>query len=332
MRVTNPSRVEARFYSRSNSTIKVCDLSDAEVVRRSRLINQARNRFAHAQLGKVMECAVPKPDWFLAAEKRARRFVKGLGLLAAKGQQVILADVAGLEQSRTIFPHDSETHTTDAQYDKYFGVVMRYSLAEQAHREGKGLAIRAILTHELVHSAEYIGKTMTQIYDPAAGAWSISQRAGFQLGEITASGQAIERGAFFDEGIAEFAGSLLVRRAKDPTCSLISFDELPPPELPSHYLSIQLDKGVPYTAGYDAYAMELLAWGTQKKGVLAADDFIGALLDSHSLDQPTRLKAFRTVATSTDKLEPGLYPYLRDLTHTRENWQDGLAAVYRAVS
>lgn len=332
MRVTNPSSVEASFYRQENGMIKSCDLPAGEAARRSQLINQAWNKSARTQLARVMEFAVPKPPWFLTAETRARQFVRGLGLLAAKGQQVILAEVDGLEQSRQIFGHDSEMYTTDAQCDKYFGVVMRYSLAKQAQQQGKSLVISAILAHELVHSAEYVEKSIAQIYDPVVGDWSISQRAGFHIGEKTASGQVIQKGAFFDEGVAEYAAGLLFRRAKDPACNLVSFDELPTAELPNHYLEIQLDKGTPYAAGPDAYAMELLAWGAQKKGVIAADDFIGALLASHSQDKSTRLKAFRTVASSTDAVKPGLYPYLRDLAYTRENWQNGLTAVYDAVS
>jgi hypothetical protein len=84
------------------------------------------------------------------------------------------------------------------------------------------------------------------------------------------------------------------------------------------------------TSGPDGYAMELIAWGLEKKGVMSSAEFVNLGIQTRA--QETQTVALRGIARAVNAVEPGLYRSLRELQYGREAWQQGLQQVYAAIT
>lgn len=190
----------------------------------------------------------------------------------------------------------------------------------ETRRNFGSTALRAIFVHECIHATKPRGSFGLSNFPKGSTRWI--QRGGFQV--LNTSGDVY--GGFYEEGFAEYIAGLYTRRENDPTASMISVptDELPPIELPSHYRSEAK------VAGFDGYAIELLAYGLERKGIAGADTLINAFIASRHKE--TEASSLRTIARLIDQVKPGLYTELQKLKYGREEWQHGLSLVYEAVT
>ncbi|MBI3889252.1 hypothetical protein HY312_01585, partial [Candidatus Saccharibacteria bacterium] len=133
------------------------------------------------------------------------------------------------------------------------------------------------------------------------------------------------RGRFFEEGLAEYVASRYRRRmvGDQNTLGIVSVPSLAIPE----YL-VQPDHAM--TSGPDGYAIELLAYGVEKKGIMNAEMFTELLLDTRRNN--TRLVALRTFAQVLERLETGLYSKLQFVAYDKTSWQDACAYVHSVVT
>ncbi len=283
----------------------------------------------HAREGwqLIKENEVEKPLWFRNQERQARKLVRSLGLVAAKRTSITIVDTENPDVVEKLFPWDKDGIYTQAVYDRPYGIYIRKPVVEMARTQAMPRAIGKTLAHELTHSAEYLGRNYYQQYDYDTNEWITHQRQGFNTDV-----RDIRRGAFYSEGVAEFVAGLYARgydRTKD---ALVSITDTPTAELPVQYREHNVDTGVPICVGPDAYALEVLAWGAEQKGIAPKDALIRSALATYSLKDSVRLEGFRSFARTINALRPGLYTDLRDLQLGHDAWQHGLDMALDAVT
>jgi hypothetical protein len=134
------------------------------------------------------------------------------------------------------------------------------------------------------------------------------------------------KGSFLEEGTCEWLADWGKRCLDKPLSPTIAIAGKPSPDLPERYQPLY-DYGV---SGPDGYAVELLAWGTERKRILDRGAFVTNLLDMRRPE--TKAVALRENIQAIEELQLGLYPKLRNLEYSRTNWQLGYRLVYEAVT
>jgi hypothetical protein len=259
---------------------------------------------------------VDSPRWLGDLERDARRFLGSLGFTNLKPIQLIregdeLEEIGFQKVGET----DSVVALTDPFYDKIY--VRQEKAAEMLRREGP-ISTGALLVHELAHdTASKIDVLAVQLQGDDA---IMLHRSGFGIMDSKGNPQ----GLFLEEGFAHFMTGWYVRTKKVDSLTVISRSE-PSMEVPGYYhISDELQ-----VAGPDGYAIELLAYGIEQKGIMPASAFVATMLETRSPD--TRTVALRTFAQAIDALRPGLYKNLRELQYSPEQWHAGLSMVHDAV-
>jgi hypothetical protein len=296
----NPSKLQLIFRDDHGDQVRQGKVTAQEVQQRTDAMNARFTRQALVDFAIIRDNRVEKPAWFRREERSVRQFVQQeLGLVAVKGTQITILDSEASAATKALFPWDvpGEVYTQGFSSHLY-GVVIRHAMLEMAQQQAVPQAIGKLLVHELVHSAEPYGPDYYQCYDTRRGEWG----TGFRQGFMTQVDGEIDRGMFFAEGLAEFAAGLYVRRRDDPTSSLVSMNSEWSSVLPAHYEQDNVDTGVSYFEGPDAYALECVARALEERAVMKSDDFIRSLLDAYSLEQVVRLRGLRTLAYGFNKV------------------------------
>lgn len=292
----------------------------------NRLWNEGRQETV-AELNRY---TIEKPEWFRSAERSARRFVRNIGLTAARGAQISLLQVDNPDVEMNIFGAPHVKRLVDAYHLPYLGIVVRNAYAELAHNQKGKLAIGQLLVHELVHTAESQSKTITCRYDEKTKQWNMIYRQGFTL--ISGSKKSKhQRGEFFTEGIAEYVSGLYIRSMVNQEKTYFDEEAVKSNRVPAHYTSFRPKKDYLYISGPDGFAFEVMAATLQKRGIVSADIFVQALLATHSEDYEKSLQGYRDVARYTNQIKPGLYTELQKLTYSRRSWRRGLNLVIDAA-
>jgi hypothetical protein len=261
-----------------------------------------------------------KPGWLREAEVDARRF---MGSLAFDDLPPIV-----LLRSNSIYQFDSSPPAgeTLAIWDAELGVILLgHSGLKKMYGKHGSVGVGATLAHELGHatvpSIDRVGVHL-RTRDPRQAEYVYGW--GWHVGTDTNP-----KGRFFEEAFAEFLAGWYarIRQTGGSPSPLISFQGKPDRHLPEHYQYTVSDDPI---AGPDGYTLELLAYGLRKRHILSVDDFVCTMFETRRSE--TSLQARRTFAQAVDQLSPGLYPYLRNLAYSRENWQEACDVVYSLVT
>jgi hypothetical protein len=136
-----------------------------------------------------------------------------------------------------------------------------------------------------------------------------------------------------EEGLAAYIEGQYVRSKVQHTFSPTSIKEKPQAYVPDHYRF--LDDGLARFSsesvmGADGYALEMLMWAVDKKGIMDARTFVGDLLATRH--KTSQAYALRNIISAINEIQPGLYEQLSRLPYTKEGCRDGCAMVYEAVT
>lgn len=268
----------------------------------------------HAEIAE--ELSVRKPDWFRHAEQDARAFIGSLAL-DNTAPIVLLKESDRLGEIGMYEPYSTIAHCNN--YEPL--IFVRRQAARSVDRYDEHL-LGSVLVHELMHSTAPAGTHVLRkrpdgsiLEDHRAGL--LTEHAGKPLG------------LFFEEGLAEFTAGWY-RRAKAeglvPTVD-IGINEIPAATLPDHYSY----RGMLAISGPDGYAIELMAWGMQRRHILRhASDLVGMMLETRH--PQTQTQALREFAQTVEQLEPGLYIHLRNLEYSAENWYEACRGIQGIVA
>lgn len=277
--------------------------------------------YAEAIEGYGAECdaiaddmAIEKPAWFTEAEADARDFIGTLGFEPRHPIHLL-----GEHKDISEAGFDDELMIAVANpFDNC--IFVRAKRMEMVSDRGGETLVASYLVHELAHvAAERIGLI-------AFKQRGEEMKASFRTGFITTAGDELTRGTFFEEGFAHFLAGWY-RRARDSDYqSVVDVADNPPLVVPSH-----LQPPDPaMTAGPDGYAMELLAWGAQRRSLMSGSGFVSIMLETRRSE--TQTDALRAFAQTIEAIRPGLYGELSQLQYGKAAWQIGLQAVHRAIT
>jgi hypothetical protein len=272
-------------------------------------------------IGPINALSVEKPGWFVGLEQEARGFMTGLGFaqlppifLLKEGQELEALDMLGDHQSYAI---------TD--WLNRYAVIRQKKVAKSLIEDGRAKAT-SVVVHELAHlSMEGMSYTIQR--DKNGG----YDGAGYVKSGLMFAGDEIVRGSFFEEGFAAYITGMFVRSAEGEE-SLISFLGQPAAYLPNHY-RLNDDNTQSFgenVTGPDGYALELLMWACEQKHVMPSNEFFANLLASRRLE--TQAEALRNLIYAINSIDNQLYPKLSRLKYGEQDWHDGCAFVYEAVT
>ena len=271
------------------------------------------------------EIMVPKPQWFKEDEAVAREFMARLGHTALPDIYVLgegkqLRALGMVSQKTTGEPE--VIATTD--WISRFALVRESKIAQCRHELG-AVKSQGILVHELLHLTE----TRADVVLARHGRRNYSTK--IRTGFIMAEGE-LAKGKFLEEALCTYFEGLFVRSQESAEGGLVSFAGVPPAKIPSHYKIKKARSGDAHNsmAGYDGYAMELLMYGCEQRGILSKEDFVAALLQTRQPD--TKATGMRSIFGAMNQLQPKLYGRLRALEYSRDNWRAGCDLVYQAVT
>jgi hypothetical protein len=273
------------------------------------LIAMVRPHFTDTKQQEIIQPrAIEKPEWFIAAESDARSFMSSLGFNNLGEIYFIEGNLDGplLDQNVDAY-HDSITRNILASEAKLTNMLQ----TEGLH------CVTSVLVHELTHDTA--PKPERIVLQQHTDSTSYEYRNGW-----TTSGVKGDRGSFLEEGFCEYVAGLYRRQKTDPDGQLLPINYRPSLELPSHL------KTEAIVAGPDAHALELMAWAVENRGIMSAELFIGYWFDSRKTETQTR--ATREIIKVINSLSPELYPYLRDLEYSAENWTMARNAVYKIIT
>lgn len=274
------------------------------------IINRRLNREYSSDMSFLAQYEISdEADMFRTAVCDARDFLSTLGLghtatshlISAEGRRSI-----GVEWKASFSGASNQIH------------LFADTLQDLAREEGDE-SLAATLVHEGIHVTRAKRTLGLTRYPDEQPHWI--SRFGFKVLK-----KGVECGVFYEEGLAEYAAGLYRRRKADPKGSFISLSqtEYPSDRIPDHYSTNM------QVAGPDGYAIELLAYGIERKGIAEADVFIQSLLSSRR--QASAVESLRAVAHMINALRPGLYTELRSLQYSREEWRHGLSLAYEAAT
>jgi hypothetical protein len=269
----------------------------------------------------IKKLAVEKPEWFKSCEVDARKFLSEFDL-------DVSCPVYLLKEGRLLRQIDIDDPAVVASYDSFTNrvYVRKKRIDEWRDRYGTDFATSG-LVHEMAHGTA-LPVTNFAVHKFGNGDEDVT--VNFRSGWSTNSRQG-ELGTFYEEAFAKYVAGLYRRRCIDPGASLVSICGNPNLELPPHFNYECSNNGERrMTAGPDGYAIELLAYGVEQKGIMRASDFIRNMFAGRNRD--TETEALRVHAWAIEQLEPGLYVYLRGLEYSSENWLEGLRRVHDIVT
>lgn len=331
MRLSEKSNLQLQSYTRKGNSLRPASFAQSPDQ-----INLLYNRYLddlhRKRAATISPYVVEKPDWFRAAERRARRFVRTIGIEAAKGAQITCIDVSTPEEYDTVLDEGSYEENILAVNAPGVGILVPLERAAACIDEPDGsTALTSTITHELVHAAEHIEPRLSEVYDGDNNkAW---------LGYNARHGLTITKlddylGTLYQEGICNVVGGLYVRRLADRAAWLCSIDTQPLAERPAFYTQGMPapPEGKPYGMGYDAYTLEMISWKAWMLGATASKHtLLEDLLASHSTDATKRLAAFRAIPQAINSVQPGLYRELQHVKRDRFVWQDTMKHIHDIV-
>ncbi len=326
MRLSEKTAYNREFYLvDGTSIIQWHTQSDPAVL--SRKFNRHTDGERRDEIEKLKQYHVSqKPDWFLRSERAARRFVRDMGITAAKGTAIYLLNPYTPEEYVDVF--GSENYV--ACHTPGIGVLAPILTMELYYETGGTVGVASTLVHELMHSAEQDVQTVAHFYDHASREnLGLNSRQG-----LIQNLRGEHRGTFLQEGLANVMAGLYVRRTFDPSAELSSIEEMPSAERPSFYLEGLSSKsnGEEYGAGYDAHCLDMISWKAWKIGRMATKSaFLEVMLDTHSPDDAVRLQALRSMPQVMNAVDPFLYPMLRRVDYDVKQWREAMEVTYQSV-
>jgi hypothetical protein len=253
---------------------------------------------------------IEKPDWFIEAEDEARDFV---------GSHALQNDFA-----ITLLPEKdwkdavSNDSTKAISYSTTGDIFVNERLITQTHEQAGLPQVGGTLVHELIHSTATID-TVT-IRKRSDESYTTSYRSGFG---ITRGRQRF--GAFYEEALATTMDGWFRRTRDNPLAPPVDTNMSPSKTLPTHFQNVTAK-----VSGPDGHALELIAWGLEKRSIMPASTFIGLALASRR--KVTQALALRGFAVAVDCLQPGLYRRLRSVTYGADAWNQARDDVYGIVT
>lgn len=265
-------------------------------------------------IGKLDTVKLPKPAWLLESELSVRRFFGSLGL-DNSAELVLMADDEPLLQEYALGDKiiAGTTHTPHR-------ILVKHDAIHNIRRDNGDECVGLIIAHEFGHASAPV-PAVVGLQECEDDTSVLYLREGFQV-----MGKEKTRNAFLEEGFAHYMGGWYRRIQMGDWQRVIGIGSSPTPEVP-HYLDAGTKSKM---VGRDGYAMELLAWGAERMGVMTANDFVAALLESRSAD--TRLTALRSITRVINTIRPGLYGELSKVEFTPSDWDRGFTMVYEAVT
>lgn len=265
---------------------------------------------------------VEKPDRFMAMEDDARLFLEREGFYDLP-PVFLLAEGPELEDLNfgTTLPEFATTSELN-----YYAAVRQKKLEEVMRDDGLVKAA-SIIVHELAHT------TLRRISLSFRGEQNDSNpEQRIKSGFVYADHEKL-RGMFLEEGFASYMAGQYVRSKSNSYVPPTSIEGAPRPYVPDYYrVSDSGLENFPENTimGPDGYALEMLMWGVEQKGVMDAVTFRGDLLASRFSASQTF--TMRNIIGAINEVKPGLYERLSRLHHSQEAWRDGCAVVYEAVT
>lgn len=253
---------------------------------------------------------VHKPEWFQKAESDARTFMASLGFQALSNIYLLEGE---LEREREL-AYEKEVYLM-AFNDSITRNILASEVMMTRSLHTKGMiATTSILVHELAHNTAPKPERIV-MQQHADNTSHYVSRHGW-----TAWTGDHERGRLLEEGFCEYIASLYRRDHTDTRDTAA----LPTIELPPY---MQTNSHCEELA---AYTIELMAWGVEQHGIMPADTFISHWFDARK--EETFTSATREIIQAIESLAPDLYPYLRDLEYSKDNWTAARDAVYKIVT
>ncbi len=326
MRLSEIAAYDRRFYLVNGTSITPWH-TQSDPAELSRRFNRYTDIERREEIEKLKQYHVSdKPDWFLRSEQAARRFVRGMGMTAAKGTAIYLLNPYTPEEHVDIF--GSENYV--ACHSPGIGVLAPILTMESYYEVGGTVGVASTLVHELIHSAEHTDTAVAHYYDSESREYlGLDSRQG-----LIQNLRGEHRGSFLQEGLANVMAGLYVRKSTDPSAELCSIEESPPADRPAFYLEGLAAKsnGEEYGAGYDAHCLDMISWKAWKIGkTVTKNAFLEVMLDTHSPDNAVRLKALRSIPQAMNAVDPLLYPVLRQVDYDVKQWREAMEVTYRSV-
>ena len=269
------------------------------------------------ELRLIGRIAVAKPVWFSSMEADSREFLGKNGFHNLP-PVFLLPECPELEDLN-MSPSENAYAQTD--YLHRFALVRRSKLQEVRQYDGRDKAA-SVLVHELAHlTLRHVSLSFRQ--DEFAGI-----KAGFVYED-----QTKKRGFFLEEAFAAYLGGQYVLHKITGRRLPYSFIGEPQPYIPEHYRFMDEGHarfGSTGTMGPDGYALEMLMWGAEQRGIMEAQTFWGNMRAIRN--KTSQAYGMRHIIRAINAIQPGLYDMLSHLEYNRENWQDGCALVYEAVT
>jgi hypothetical protein len=257
---------------------------------------------------------VEKNATFVQQEESARDYLKSLGF-------DISVDVYLVDDDPDDVVGICEVETTSAiVISEVDGIFIRQSRLCELGMYDNPTTIGRLIVHELAHATQSFDRFNIYVGVPKPGTYKEYYRCGFHV-----SNGRETQGVFYEEGFADFVASRY-QRMLDNDNRAIGIDSTPDLALPYYFQKLDPEK-VP---GPDGYAMELIAYGLDRKGIMTPDTFVDLLLDTRRPE--TQLVALRAFARSVEALEPGLYKMLQTMEYGKENWEIACSYVHNLVT
>ena len=248
--------------------------------------------------------SIEKSPIFLAEEEKARQYIQSLGF--SIDTPIFLIDKEDPDDLAVIH----ECLGTYAWVSEIVNaIIVRQSQLEECKMYETPASIGSLLVHELAHAAAP-EKTndcffWLQEIQPEQFKRHEYGRTGFNV----LNGSRAE-GTFYEEAFAQYVAGRYLRSLHGDMRAIGLDDTMAQrQELPAYFQPPRSDA----VCGPDAYTLELIAMGLEKKDVITTDDFAALLLATRH--QETQLEALRAFAQAVDMLEPGLYTHLRKLKY-----------------
>lgn len=298
--------------------------------------NGILDRYAREEVKNVNDIEVAKPGWFLAEERRARRFVDSLGFSAAKGTAIACIATDDPEKYELAMGEGSIESRYYAVHTPGVGIVVPLEIAEATYAKSGHVGLASVISHELTHSAGNRSlHALVRLYMSDSERWgNYMGRSGFSTFDGS-PGDKADEGSFLDEALASHVGGLYRRRYFDKNAPLNSITSEPKDERPSFYSDYLPPRpdGKPSMAGHDAYTLEMISWKAHEIGITpTSHTLIEAMYKTVLLDKSLQLEGLRAVPHIINGVKPGLYADLRSLTYDRDERIVMMHSVYDTVS
>jgi hypothetical protein len=264
---------------------------------------------------------IEKPEWFTGLEADAREFFDTIGFPYLP-PLYLLSEHKDLESIN----FDGRNVLAQAEmFNRYAFIKLR--ILEELRRSDGPVKAASLLVHELSHLTNDHTYVTVQLERPDKIS-DFHTKSGYVFGD---SKQI--RGQFLEEGFASYIAGLYIRSREQHDLSPTTITAGPAPYVPEHYRVMDDNLGrfsSETVTSPDGYAVEMLVWAVEQAGIMSSKELFDNLLAARR--KSTEAPAMRKIIAAINAVQPGLYKKLGRLEYEKQNWEDGCALVYEAVT